>query len=130
MQQQVHLGQQEWQWLRFTTEDAIFQQNAPMLDGLRLLAEMIKRLDQESASAACRIEHRLAKPWIRHFHHEPNQRSWRVELAGITSGVTHLLQHRLVEMTEGVNFFRGTEVYTVDFVHDLPKQEATVHPVN
>src|ERR1035438_5910206 len=91
---------------------------------------MIERLDQESASATCRIEHGLAKPRIRHFHHEPDQRSWRVELAGIASGVTHLLQHRLVEMTEGVNFFRGTEVYTVDFVHDLPKQEATVHPVN
>src|SRR5579872_1526354 len=33
-------------------------------------------------------------------------------------------------MREGMDFFRGTEVDAVDFVDDLPKKEAAVHPID
>ena len=59
-----------------------------------------------------------------------NNGARRVEFAGIASGVSHLLQHRLVEMRERMDFIRGTEVDAVDLVDDVPKKEAAVHPVD
>ena len=64
------------------------------------------------------------------FDHEADDGAGRVELAGIAGRVTHLLEHRLVEMAQGMNLFGRVEVNTVDLVDDVPEEIAVDHSVD
>src|SRR5262245_31598189 len=90
---------------------------------------MGKRLNEKAARAASRIEHRLTKLRVDDLYHEADHGPRRVELAGVAGGVAHLLEHRLVKMTQRVDFFRRVEMDSVDLVDHVAQQVPALHAV-
>ena len=68
--------------------------------------------------------------WIGDGNHEADDGARGVELARVASGVAHFLEHRLVEMAEGVDFTGGCEVDTVDLVDHIAQEVAVDHAVD
>ena len=64
------------------------------------------------------------------FDHEADDGARRVELAGVAGGVAHLLEHRLVEMAEGVDLVAAGEVDAADLVDHVAQQVAVDHAVD
>jgi hypothetical protein len=87
-----------------------------VLHRLALLFEMLERLDEKTTGTAGRIEDDLAKPWIHHFDHEADDRTRRVELAGVAGGVAHLFEHGFIQLAEGVDLVAAGEVNVTEFV--------------
>ena len=97
---------------------------------LRLLLQVLERLDEKSAGTGRWIEHRLAKLRINHGHNELDQGARSVELARVTRRIPHLPQHALVQVPESVDFVLGREVDVVDLVDDVAQEVAVDHPVD
>ena len=91
---------------------------------------MLERLDEKAAGAAGRIKDHFAELRIDHFDHETHDRARGVELAGVAGGVAHLLEHRFVEMAEGVDLVAAGEVNVADFVDHVAEQIAVDHAVD
>src|SRR5262249_54068237 len=87
-------------------------------------------LDQKAAGAAGGIEYYFGELRVHDFNHEANDRSRRVELAGVAGGISHFFKHRLVEMAEGVDLVAAGEVNVVYFVDHIAEQVAVDHAVN
>jgi hypothetical protein len=71
-------------------------QNAPVLYCFALGSQVLERLNEEPPGTTGGVEDRLTKPGVCCLHHELNDRSRGVELAGITCCVSHLSQHGFI----------------------------------
>ena len=91
---------------------------------------MLESFNQESAGACRRIKNRLAQSRIDHGHDELHQRPRRVELARITGGIAHFLQHAFVQVPQGVDLVAGSEMDIVDPTDDIAQEIAVDHPVD
>jgi hypothetical protein len=91
--------------------------------------EVGEGLDEETAGAAGGVEHGLAEPRGGDLDHEADHRPRRVELARVAGGIAHFLEHRLVELAQGVDFGRRLEVDGVDLVDHAAQQVAVDHAV-
>jgi hypothetical protein len=91
---------------------------------------MFERLDEKAAGAAGRVEDHFAKSGIHHFNDKADDCARRVELAGVSGSVAHLLEHRLVKMAERVNLFATGEMNVADFVDHVAQQITVDHPVD
>ncbi len=80
---------------------------------------MFVGLDEEPAGAGGRVEDHLAGTRVDLLDDEADQRTWRVELAGIASGVSHLAQHGLVEDRHRVHLVAVGELDLVHLVDEL-----------
>ena len=130
MQQQVHLRQHVGERLRLSAANALLLESLAVLDRLALFFEMGEGLGEKPAGSAGRVEDHFAQLWVGDCDHELNHGPWRVELAGVASGVSHLPEHRLVEPGQRVDFLGGVEVDAVDQVDHVPHQVAGDHPVD
>ena len=65
-----------------------------------------------------------------HFDHESDDGARSIELTGVPGSVAHLLEHGLVEVTEGVDLVAAGEVNAVDLVDHVSQQVAVDHPVD
>ena len=130
MQNEIHLSQQIRQRLGFAAKNALSLKNVTVLDRPALLLQMLERLDEKAASAAGRIENDFAELGIDDFYHEAYYRTRRVEFARIAGGITHLFQHGLVEMTEGVDLVTAGKVNVRNFVDHVAQQVSIDHPVD
>jgi hypothetical protein len=101
----------------------------PVGDGLDLLAEVFERLDNHTAGATRRIEHRLTEARINDLHHEANDRARRVYLAGIARRIAHLAEHGFVERAKRVKLAAGSEMDAGDLVDDVAQQVAADHAI-
>src|ERR1019366_4351617 len=90
---------------------------------------MVESLDEKTPSASSGIEHSFSQTRIHSSHDELNHWARSIELTGIASRVSHLPQHRFVEIAERVNFILGGEVDSVDLVDYIAQQVAIHHPV-
>ena len=130
MQEQVHLAEQVGKWLGLAAEQAAFLQRPAVLDRLALRLEVPVSLNEESARAACRVEDRLPEARVHHLDDEADDGSRRVELPGVTRGVSHLPEHRFIKVPQRQNLFGGVEVNPADLVDDVSQEVAVHHPVH
>src|SRR5262245_10186050 len=130
MENEVHLSEQVWQRLRLASEDASCLKSFTIFDGLALLFQMLERFNEEAAGAAGRVKDHFAELRVYNFHHEADDRPRRVELAGVTGGVAHLLEHRFVKMAESVDLVAAGEMDVADFIDYVAKKIAVDHAVD
>jgi len=101
LQQQVHLAKEVGQPAWLPHQEAPLLDRAPVGDGLALLFQVVSGLRENPPVPPGWVQYGFAQPWIGHRHHEPDDRSWRVKLAVLSSGIAHLAQHGFVEVAEG-----------------------------
>jgi hypothetical protein len=130
VQEQVHLRHEVRQRLGLAPVDATPLQHLSVLDRLALPLQMRVRLYEEATRPARRVQHALPELRVHNLHHEAHHGPGRVELARVAGGVAHLLEHRLVEVPEGVDLGRRAKVDGVDLVDDVPQEVAVDHPVH
>ena len=75
-----------------------------ILDRLALPLEVLKRGRQKATSPRGRVENSLAQLGIGDGDYETHDGTRSVELASVACSVAHLLEHGLVQHTEGVDF--------------------------
>ena len=90
---------------------------------------MVVSLDEEAASTAGWVEHRLAELRVDDINHELHHRPRGVELTAISCGISHLAQHIFVKSAEGVHLLTGGEMDSGDFIDDIAQEVAGLHAV-
>jgi hypothetical protein len=129
MQQQIHLRQHIRQRFGFLAIEAGTLQGATLLGRAYLWRNVVVGFDQKTAGAAGRIKDGFTEARVADLDHEADYRARCIELAGIARRVAHFAQHRFVEVREGVDFFAGAEMDTVNLVNDVAQQVAADHAV-
>ena len=105
-------------------------ENLPILNRLALLFQVLERLDEKAARTAGRVENHFTELRIDNLDHEPDHSTRSIKLTGVAGGIAHLLEHRFVEMTEGVDLVTAGEMNAADFVDHVTKQITVDHPVD
>src|SRR5262249_54283558 len=116
--------------LRLASEDASCLKSFTIFDGLALLFQMLERFNEEAAGAAGWVKDHFAELRVYNFHHEADDRPRRVELAGVTGGVAHLLENRFVKMAESVDLVAAGEMDVADFIDYVAEEIAVDHAVD
>src|SRR6266498_5162646 len=130
MQQQVHLGQQVRERFGLAAENALPLEDLTILNGPTLLFQMPIGLYEEATSAAGRIQDGFAETRVDDLDHKPDHRTRSIELTRVSGSIAHLLQHRLVEMAEGMDLFARGKMNLIDLVNDVPQEVAIDHPIH
>jgi hypothetical protein len=78
---------------------------------------------------AAGVEHHLSELRIHLLHDEADHRPRSVELARVAGRISHLPQHRLVEMRHRVDVVGRGEVHAVDYVDHIAEKVAGQHPI-
>ena len=108
VQQQVHLPQQVGQRLGLAAEDALLLEDlcgpAPSCTASARWVYVSTRKPPVPQAGSSMVSPSRGSS---DFDHEADHGPGRVELAGVAGRVAHLLEHRLVEVAEGVDFLLG-----------------------
>ena len=125
VQDAVHLRGDVGERLHFAAVEGMLLQGLPLVGGVRaVFVHVVERLADEPRRSACVVVELLAELRVEDTDHHADQRTRRVVLPAVASGVAHFAKTALVEDAQLVAVLVGLELERLDEVDHLAQRVA------